>query len=99
MKKTVLIIVIFFTYHIVKAQCAMCKAVVESGEVSQAEGLNSGILYLSDAISANIDYFEVNTSAFPSTGGTNIIFGRPRNFNGNIRKIILIWIRWLQKAK
>jgi hypothetical protein len=24
----------------------MCKAVVESGEVSQAEGLNSGILYL-----------------------------------------------------
>jgi len=36
MKKTVLIIVIFFTYHIVKAQCAMCKAVVESGEVSQA---------------------------------------------------------------
>jgi hypothetical protein len=46
MKKTVLIIVIFFTYHIVKAQCAMCKAVVESGEVSQAEGLNSGILYL-----------------------------------------------------
>ena len=28
------------------AQCAMCKAVVESGDVSQAEGLNSGILYL-----------------------------------------------------
>jgi hypothetical protein len=24
----------------------MCKAVVESGDVSQAEGLNSGILYL-----------------------------------------------------
>lgn len=28
------------------AQCAMCKAVVESGDVSQAEGINSGILYL-----------------------------------------------------
>ena len=28
------------------AQCAMCKAVVESGDPSQAEGLNSGILYL-----------------------------------------------------
>jgi hypothetical protein len=24
----------------------MCRAVVESGDVSQAEGLNSGILYL-----------------------------------------------------
>lgn len=24
----------------------MCKAVVESGDVSQAEGINSGILYL-----------------------------------------------------
>lgn len=28
------------------AQCAMCKAVVESGSPSEAEGLNSGILYL-----------------------------------------------------
>jgi len=28
------------------AQCAMCKAVVESGNASEAEGLNSGILYL-----------------------------------------------------
>jgi len=28
------------------AQCAMCKAVVESGNISEAEGLNSGILYL-----------------------------------------------------
>jgi hypothetical protein len=27
-------------------QCAMCKAVVESGYTDQAEGLNSGILYL-----------------------------------------------------
>lgn len=28
------------------AQCAMCKAVVESGNASEAEGLNTGILYL-----------------------------------------------------
>ena len=28
------------------AQCAMCKAVVESGNISEAEGLNEGILYL-----------------------------------------------------
>jgi hypothetical protein len=27
-------------------QCAMCKAVIESGNASEAEGLNSGILYL-----------------------------------------------------
>ena len=32
--------------QIANAQCAMCKAVVESGDPSQAEGLNSGILYL-----------------------------------------------------
>ena len=32
--------------QIINAQCAMCKAVVESGDLSQAEGLNSGIIYL-----------------------------------------------------
>ena len=28
------------------AQCAMCKAVVESGDSDMAEGINNGILYL-----------------------------------------------------
>ena len=28
------------------AQCAMCKAVIENGDVSMAEGVNSGITYL-----------------------------------------------------
>jgi len=28
------------------AQCAMCKAVVENGDVTMAEGVNSGITYL-----------------------------------------------------
>lgn len=28
------------------AQCAMCKAVVENGDVAMAEGINSGITYL-----------------------------------------------------
>tara|TARA_B110000211_G_C13913172_1_gene479294 strand:+ start:65 stop:286 length:222 start_codon:yes stop_codon:yes gene_type:complete len=28
------------------AQCAMCKAVVESGDLSMAEGVNNGITYL-----------------------------------------------------
>ena len=28
------------------AQCAMCKAVVENGNQSMAEGINSGITYL-----------------------------------------------------
>ncbi|QOD59961.1 hypothetical protein H9I45_11460 [Polaribacter haliotis] len=28
------------------AQCAMCKAVVETGDVSMAEGVNNGISYL-----------------------------------------------------
>ena len=33
-------------FQIINAQCAMCKAVVESGNASEAEGLNTGILYL-----------------------------------------------------
>jgi len=45
MKKLLVIIFLFISYFS-SAQCAMCKAVVESGNVSQAEGLNSGILYL-----------------------------------------------------
>lgn len=45
MKKIVLILFIFVV-QVSNAQCAMCKAVVESGGESQAEGLNSGILYL-----------------------------------------------------
>lgn len=28
------------------AQCAMCKAVLENGDQSMAEGINSGITYL-----------------------------------------------------
>lgn len=28
------------------AQCAMCKAVVESGDAEVAQGLNDGIMYL-----------------------------------------------------
>ena len=45
MKKIALILFIFVV-QVSNAQCAMCKAVVESGGESQAEGLNSGILYL-----------------------------------------------------
>jgi len=45
MKKLIYILVIL-SFQFSNAQCAMCRAVVESGGVSQAEGLNSGILYL-----------------------------------------------------
>lgn len=44
--KKIAFIVFFFYLQISNAQCAMCKAVVESGNPSEAEGLNSGILYL-----------------------------------------------------
>lgn len=37
---------ILFTSSAVEAQCAMCKAVVENGNVGMAEGVNSGITYL-----------------------------------------------------
>lgn len=45
MKKFVVVVFILFS-TISNAQCAMCRAVVESGNTSEAEGLNSGILYL-----------------------------------------------------
>ena len=46
MKKLTLLL---FTFHFslnMSAQCAMCKAVVESGNADVAEGLNDGIVYL-----------------------------------------------------
>ena len=35
-----------FTLKSSYSQCAMCKAVVESGDQSMAEGVNNGISYL-----------------------------------------------------
>ncbi|HEY9168939.1 MAG TPA: hypothetical protein VIN72_05590 [Lutibacter sp.] len=46
MKKILLSIILLFVIHTADAQCAMCRAVVESGSSSEAAGLNSGILYL-----------------------------------------------------
>ena len=45
MKKTFFILILIYSQQIA-AQCAMCKAVVESGDAEMAEGLNSGIIYL-----------------------------------------------------
>jgi hypothetical protein len=45
-KKTVLLFLFVFTSIAVNSQCAMCKAVVESGDTSMAEGVNNGITYL-----------------------------------------------------
>ncbi|MBT8384076.1 MAG: hypothetical protein KJO83_00035 [Bacteroidia bacterium] len=45
MKKHFFIILLFIS-QITSAQCAMCKAVVESGDAEMAEGLNLGIMYL-----------------------------------------------------
>ena len=44
--KKILVILFLFSFQINNAQCAMCKAVVESSNAPEAEGLNSGILYL-----------------------------------------------------
>ncbi len=39
--------ILFFLVSITSsAQCAMCKAVVESGDADMAQGLNDGIMYL-----------------------------------------------------
>tara|TARA_R110002126_G_scaffold77796_3_gene194048 strand:- start:119877 stop:120086 length:210 start_codon:yes stop_codon:yes gene_type:complete len=45
MKKSIFFIALFLS-QILNAQCAMCKAVVENGDVSMAEGVNNGIAYL-----------------------------------------------------
>jgi len=45
--KTFLVLgILLFVSTNTNAQCAMCKAVVENGDVSMAEGVNSGITYL-----------------------------------------------------
>ncbi len=47
MKKWILVIVVLFYSAFAKAQCAMCRAVIESGGDTQAaQGLNNGITYL-----------------------------------------------------
>ncbi|MCL7752307.1 hypothetical protein [Polaribacter sp. Z022] len=47
-KKRIFLIVLllFVTSKVTFSQCAMCKAVVENGDVSMAEGVNNGITYL-----------------------------------------------------
>ena len=53
--------------------------------------IKSGFVYLTDGVDSTVDYFEVNTSAFPKVGiGTNIIFGKPRVGNGKI-KLAKFW--------
>tara|TARA_R110002072_G_scaffold95197_16_gene209856 strand:- start:15183 stop:15407 length:225 start_codon:yes stop_codon:yes gene_type:complete len=45
--KSTLAFLLFFLVTIpASSQCAMCKAVVENGDVSMAEGVNNGITYL-----------------------------------------------------
>ncbi|NAS32095.1 hypothetical protein GTQ40_14000 [Flavobacteriaceae bacterium R38] len=49
MKKTafIILIIFFFSTEIIEAQCAMCRAVLESGEQqTAAKGINNGIIYL-----------------------------------------------------
>ena len=47
MKKFILLITLLFFSAFAKAQCAMCRAVIEnSGDTAAAESLNDGITYL-----------------------------------------------------
>lgn len=45
-KIILLVLLIVFMSKFSFSQCAMCKAVVENGDVSIAEGVNNGITYL-----------------------------------------------------
>lgn len=40
------LLLLFVFSDILYGQCAMCKAVVESGDQGMAEGVNDGIVYL-----------------------------------------------------
>ena len=42
----VFLLMMIFTIKSSFSQCAMCKAVVENGDESMAEGVNNGISYL-----------------------------------------------------
>jgi hypothetical protein len=44
--KILLSLLFVFTSKNIFSQCAMCKAVVENGDLSMAEGVNNGITYL-----------------------------------------------------
>ncbi len=44
--KKVLVVILVLMSQMMSAQCAMCKAVVESGDAEIAESVNSGIIYL-----------------------------------------------------
>ena len=46
MKKLLFFLTFLFIIEIASAQCAMCKAVVENGNQTMAEGVNDGITYL-----------------------------------------------------
>ena len=45
-KYFLVLIFIFFNTTNSFSKCAMCKAVVETGDVTMAEGINNGITYL-----------------------------------------------------
>lgn len=45
-KRLFSVLFLLLNYNIASAQCAMCKAVVENGDISMAEGVNNGITYL-----------------------------------------------------
>ena len=44
-KNILLVLLMVFTSKFSFSQCAMCKAVVENGDISMAEGVNNGITY------------------------------------------------------
>ena len=46
MKKKILVFLLILINVELSAQCAMCKAVIETGNPEMAEGINSGIMYL-----------------------------------------------------
>lgn len=46
MRKLLTILFVLFYSGAINAQCAMCKAVIENGNESMAEGVNNGITYL-----------------------------------------------------
>jgi hypothetical protein len=45
-KKSIITLILMFSFLDTFSQCAMCRAVVEQGGEEMAESINSGIIYL-----------------------------------------------------
>ena len=68
MRNKLLILLFFLLNDFISAQCAMCRAVLESSEnEGMAEGINNGIVYLACLLYTSPSPRDLSTSRMPSS--------------------------------